>query len=141
MNRIILASHGGMAAGVKDTVRMVLGDCGNLYTVSTTRDETESILVSTGRLLDDFAVSDSVYVVTDVLGGSVNQDMLSLVKDYPHITIICGMNLSLVLALVMAEKALSDDELEDLIRQAREQIINGTKLLRDGAMKEEEDDL
>ena len=26
MNRIILASHGGMSAGVRDTITMVLGD-------------------------------------------------------------------------------------------------------------------
>ena len=52
MNKIILASHGGMSAGVKDTVQMVLGDLPNLYTAATERDETESILTVVRRLLD-----------------------------------------------------------------------------------------
>ena len=30
MNRIILASHGGLSAGMKDTVQMILGELPNL---------------------------------------------------------------------------------------------------------------
>ena len=44
MNRIILASHGGMSAGVRDTITMVLGELPNVYAVATTRDETESVV-------------------------------------------------------------------------------------------------
>lgn len=70
MNKIILASHGGMSAGVKDTVQMVLGDLPNLYTAATERDETESILTVVRRLLDGFEASDQVYILTDVLGAA-----------------------------------------------------------------------
>ena len=43
MNRIILASHGGLSAGMKDTVQMILGELPNLYALATLRDETEQI--------------------------------------------------------------------------------------------------
>ena len=43
MNRIILASHGGLSAGMKDTVQMILGELPNLYALATLRDETEPI--------------------------------------------------------------------------------------------------
>lgn len=33
MNQIILASHGGLAAGAKDTLEMVLGDVSNVHVV------------------------------------------------------------------------------------------------------------
>lgn len=139
MNKIILASHGGMSAGVKDTVQMVLGDLPNLYTAATERDETESILTVVRRLLDGFEASDQVYILTDVLGGSVNNDMMILLGEYPDLTIICGMNLSLVLALAMVTEPLSPGELENIIGQAREQIVNCTELLRSAAGEEEED--
>ena len=139
MNKIILASHGGMSAGVKDTVQMVLGDLPNLYTAATERDETESILTVVRRLLDGFEASDQVYILTDVLGGSVNNDMMTLLGEYPDLTIICGMNLSLVLALAMVNEPLSPGELENVIGQAREQIVNCTELLRSAAGEEEED--
>ena len=35
MNQIILASHGGLAAGAKDTLEMVLGDVSNVHVVTT----------------------------------------------------------------------------------------------------------
>lgn len=139
MNRIILASHGGMAAGMKDTVQMVLGDLPNLYHAETTRDETESIVTMVRRLLNRFDASDQVCILTDVLGGSVNNDMMTLLGDYPNLTIICGMNLSLVLTLAMAVDPLSPSDLEGLITQAREQIVNCTELLRSAATEEEED--
>ena len=50
MNRIILASHGGMSAGVRDTITMVLGELPNVYAVATTRDETESVVTAARRL-------------------------------------------------------------------------------------------
>ena len=78
MNRIILASHGGLSAGMKDTVQMILGELPNLYALATLRDETEPITVAARRLLDGFAAEDAVYIVTDVMGGSVNNEMLTL---------------------------------------------------------------
>lgn len=139
MNRIILASHGGMAAGMKDTVQMVLGDLPNLYTAATLRDETESIVAVVRRMLEGFEASDQVIILTDVLGGSVNNDMMTLLGDYPDLTIICGMNLSLVLTLAMVQEPIAPGELKTLIGQAREQIVNCTELLRSAAAEEEED--
>ena len=52
MNRIILASHGGLSAGMKDTVQMILGELPNLYALATLRDETEPITVAARRLLE-----------------------------------------------------------------------------------------
>ena len=79
MNRIILASHGGLSAGMKDTVQMILGELPNLYALATLRDETEPITVAARRLLDGFAAEDAVYIVTDVMGGSVNNESFALV--------------------------------------------------------------
>ena len=89
MNRIILASHGGLSAGMKDTVQMILGELPNLYVLATLRDETEPITVAARRLLEDFAAEDVVYIVTDVMGGSVNNEMLTLLPEYPavHLTL------------------------------------------------------
>lgn len=141
MNKIILASHGGMSAGVKDTLSMVLGDVPNIYTAAAFRDEKKSILDRVRRILDSFDASDKVYILTDVLGGSVNNDIMTLLGDYPDLTIICGMNLSLVLALAMADGPVSGEELENLIEQAREQIVDCTKLLQQEAAEDGEDAL
>lgn len=68
MNQVILASHGGLAAGMRDTVELIVGAIPNVHVLSTTRDETESIAVRTQRLLKSFGPADAVYILTDVMG-------------------------------------------------------------------------
>lgn len=141
MNQIILASHGMMSAGVKDTAELILGELPNVYTVATTRDETETIDVAVKRLLETFDENDKVYVLTDVLGGSVNNNMISLQREYPDMTIICGMNLCLVLNLASTEDEISEGELEEYMEQARAQLMNCSAALKHVENSEEEDDL
>lgn len=139
MNRIILASHGGLSAGMKDTVQMILGEMPNLYALATLRDETEPITVAARRLLDGFAAEDAVYIVTDVMGGSVNNEMLTLLPEYPAVHLICGMNASLVLTLASNDEALTQDELAECIADAKAQIIDCNLLLKNAAQDEEDD--
>lgn len=139
MNRIILASHGGLSAGMKDTVQMILGELPNLYALATLRDETEPITVAARRLLDGFAAEDAVYIVTDVMGGSVNNEMLALLPEYPAVHLICGMNASLVLTLASNDEALTQDELAECIADAKAQIIDCNLLLKNAAQDEEDD--
>ena len=126
MNRIILASHGGLSAGMKDTVQMILGELPNLYALAT-------------RLLEGFAAEDAVYIVTDVMGGSVNNEMLTLLPEYPAVHLICGMNASLVLTLASNDEALTQDELAECIADAKAQIIDCNLLLKNAAQDEEDD--
>ena len=65
--------------------------------------------------------------------------MLTLLGDYPDLTILCGTNAGLALCLALAEGPISEAELEDIIRQSREQIINCTRLMKDTPEYEEED--
>ena len=139
MNRIILASHGGLSAGMKDTVQMILGELPNLYALATLRDETEPITVAARRLLDGFAAEDAVYIMTDVMGGSVNNEMLTLLPEYPAVHLICGMNASLVLTLASNDEALTQDELAECIADAKAQIIDCNLLLKNAAQDEEDD--
>lgn len=139
MNQIILASHGGLSAGMRDTVELIVGEVLNVHVVSTTRDEREPILAATRRLLESFDPEDRVYILTDVLSGSVNNDMLTLLADWPDLTILCGMNACLALNLASTDDPISDEELEDFLQQARDQILNCSKLIGNSNM--EEDDL
>ena len=39
MNQIVLASHGGLADGARDTLDMIIGDVSNVHTISLARDD------------------------------------------------------------------------------------------------------
>ncbi|MCI9121532.1 MAG: PTS fructose transporter subunit IIA [Oscillibacter sp.] len=139
MNQILLASHGGLAAGIRDTVELIVGKVPNVHVLSTTRDETEPITVRAQRLLRSFDPADAVYILTDVMGGSVNNDMLTLLAEFPQATILCGTNACLALSLATADEPLSDGEIEEFLEEARGQIVNCNKLLRQAAENEEDD--
>ena len=63
-----------------------------------------------------------------------------LLKEYPKVTIIAGMNLSLVLLLAMDEESITENEVSNMIEQAKQQIVNCGELLSH-ATKEEEVDI
>mgnify|MGYP003623482510 CR=1 FL=1 len=142
MLKIILASHGKMAAGAKDTAEMILGELPNLHAVSTTRDETKNVADSVRDLLRGWSADDDVFILTDVLGGSVNNDLLALLPTHPRLKLLCGMNMSLILNLAALEEAPDEDDLVELLNQAREEIMDcGAALGRAASISEEEDEL
>ena len=73
------------------------------------------------------------------MGGSVNNDMLTLLPEFPQATLLCGTNACLALNLASAEAPLSDGEIEEFLEEARGQIVNCNKLLRQAAENEEDD--
>ena len=81
MNQIILASHGGLAAGAKDTLEMVLGDVSNVHVVSLARDDKEPITNKVDAMIATFNADDTVYVLTDMLGSSVNNNMVDAFQE------------------------------------------------------------
>lgn len=102
MNQIILASHGGLAAGAKDTLEMVLGDVSNVHVVSLARDDKEPITNKVDAMIATFNADDTVYVLTDMLGSSVNNSMVELSKNGTKFTVVSGFNIPLALTLAMS---------------------------------------
>ena len=107
MRTVILASHGHLASGMKNTVEMILGEQEALkafdaYTTPecNVHDTLEAML----RQADGECV-----IVTDVLGGSVNKEAVVFAAQ-PGVRVITGMNLTLVATL------LTEEELETCFR-------------------------
>ena len=124
MNQIILASHGGLAAGVRDTLVMVLGDVPNVHVISLLRDDREPVTDKAASLVEAFDAEDTIYVCTDMMGSSVNNSMVELMERDERITVISGMNMPLVLTLAMSPVPIQGKELIDLIQEARAGLDN-----------------
>lgn len=124
MNQIILASHGGLAAGAKDTLEMVLGDVSNVNVVSLARDDKEPITNKVETMIATFNADDTVYVLTDMLGSSVNNSMVELSRNGAAFTVISGFNIPLALTLAMSPAPVKGAELAALINEARTGLTN-----------------
>lgn len=124
MNQIILASHGGLAAGAKDTLEMVLGNVSNVHVVSLVRDDKEPIANKVEALVTTFDANDAVYVLTDMLGSSVNNSVVELSQAGKRFTVISGFNIPLALTLATATAPVEGAELAALIDEARAGLVN-----------------
>ena len=107
MNRIILASHGGLSAGMKDTVQMILGEMPNLYALATLRDETgalqsllagisaagASIVTINQSTPENGAALVAVTIRTDTMQMSPEELTEKLSRQRMVVGVRCGYNL------------------------------------------------
>lgn len=128
MATIILASHGEFAQGLKQTATMIIGGSVPIHALSAFRDEDESILVQIKKLLATIDIEET-YILTDILGGSVNNDMLTIIKEYEGLQLITGMNLPLVISIATYNGKIGESELEKLIKESQQSVIDCRKLL------------
>ncbi|NLU09509.1 MAG: PTS sugar transporter subunit IIA [Tepidanaerobacter acetatoxydans] len=136
MKKILIAAHGKFAEGIRSSAEIILGKQENLYTINAYLDETP-----VKQQLDEFfkgvdLEKDTLLVITDVFGGSVNQAIISnYQKD--NIKVITGVNLPLLLELIMLdEEDVTDDKIRSIVNKAREQVI----LVNDALSKATGDD-
>lgn len=120
MRRIVLASHHKLADGMKDTIQFLSG-MNHVYAISAYVDETriEEQIDELFKIFDD---SDEIFILTDMMGGSVNQKFYGMMNEHTHV--ICGMNLPLALTLALQpENELTDEQVAKLVAEARKQLI------------------
>ena len=129
MNKIVLASHGDLAQGMRQTAEMIIGTSENIYALSAFRDEDEAIGVQMERLLEKSGYKD-VYLLTDLFGGSVNNDLLTIQQAHPEVTLIAGMNLPLVISVATQFQQIDEDMLGHLIEESQQGMINCKQLLK-----------
>lgn len=121
MSRVIFASHGGLSKGMKDSVTMIVGDL-------TKNVETYSLLP--GENPEDYyqelykqanESNEQILVLCDIKGGSVHT-ALSKLAVLDNVAVFSGMNMGLALDIVLRHAHLSEEELQEIIENAREGI-------------------
>ena len=122
---------------MKDTVEMIAGQQENLEAYEAYENGT-----SDDSFINDLKNSlassknDDVIIVTDVLGGSVNNEATQLLKDHPNLTILTGMNLPLIITLVTTvNSGISDEKVSEAIDEGKKGVLSVNKL-----MTEEDDE-
>lgn len=121
MSRVIFASHGGLSKGMKESVTMIVGDL-------TKNVETYSLLP--GENPEDYyqelykqanESNEQILVLCDIKGGSVHT-ALSKLAVLDNVVVFSGMNMGLALDIVLRHAHLSEEELQEIIENAREGI-------------------
>lgn len=128
MNKIILASHGELSQGLKQTASMIIGDDGNIFALSAFRDEDEPIKTQVEKLLSKMG-GEQVYILTDIFGGSVNNDLLVIQRAHPEVHLLTGMNLPLVISIATQPAEISTEQMQGIVEESRQGLIDCKQLL------------
>lgn len=122
MKRFVIASHGNFAAGILDSVELIMGKQDNFVPLCAYRDGENDIKERVKALIEGKAPEDELIIVTDVFKGSVNNEFMNY-TNRKDVHVVAGMNLSLLLELVVNQDEDTDIMLREAIKTAQETIV------------------
>lgn len=120
MAKIILASHGGLSAGMLDSVKMIVGELAadvETYSLLPGRNPNEYVTELKERISTS---SEEFIIVCDIKGGSVYNTLIQLL-DMDNVEIISGMNMNIVLELVIKNSSGCID-IDNALKEGKEGI-------------------
>ena len=118
MNKVILASHGKLAEGMYDSVKMIIGNVDHLsfYGLKEGQDNNEI-----AKAIESFIMErreDTYIIVCDLLGGSVS-NAVSRLSVLDNVYVINGMNMGLVISLLLENGKLDEERINELIDESK----------------------
>ena len=137
MKKIIIATHGELALGIKNALELIAGSMAkeiSTYSLTPGKSATDFVAEIEKEMID---YPDQQFIVMgDMYGASVVNAMLSLV-NYPNGVLLSGVNLSLALQVLLdGSEMISDESIDEMIREAQKGIF---RIQLDQIELEEED--
>lgn len=121
MRKYLLASHGTFAEGLKNSLELILGPQRNVLCISAYVTEETDILKEALNIIHSLNPEDELIIFSDILGGSVNNNLISLVQD-SGVHLVTGMNLPLVLNIISSD---TEPNIKDIIKDSLQQSKEG----------------
>lgn len=123
MKKILIASHGKMADGIKNSLQILLGMGDAVETISayTEGDNTNYELVIK-QFIENVNSDDEAIIFTDIEGGSINQMVLRNIDKNKNIFVITGTNLPIVMTILLENEPLTKQLINELIGETLTKI-------------------
>lgn len=125
MRRVLIASHGKLASGIQNSIKILTGMDEMIETIDAYVDETD-YTEKLEAFVKKVNAEDEVFIFTDLYGGSVNQKVMVMVAEFKekNIRVITGMNLPIVLSILLEPASIVDDHLQNLINESQVTIVS-----------------
>jgi fructoselysine and glucoselysine-specific PTS system IIA component len=127
--KFLIATHGTLAAGVKSSLDIIIGSMEHVFLIQAYIDENTSVESEIKGILDKVNNKDELVVFTDILGGSITNQILQH-SQKSNVHVISGFNLPLIIDIMLADtQAPIDEAIGTAIDNAKEQMVYVNKLL------------
>lgn len=118
----IIATHGNLANGFKSAIDVIAGDSYNIHTINAYIDGNNDVTKMLLEEINKIGQDKKIIIFTDVMFGSVNQDIVLNVNNKDNIKVITGVNLVLMLDVIMKGDNITNEGLEKAVENAKSTI-------------------
>lgn len=139
MQKIIIATHHKLASGFKATLEYIVPNTVEIIDINAYIDNV-SVEDQVVKALAEFEKDEQIFVFTDIMGGSVNQEFAKRISEY-NIELISGTNLPILMtiALKLNGEKVSADIIREEIKNATDQLVYVNDSLLNQAMDEDDE--
>jgi len=128
--KFLIATHGHFASGIKSSLDIIIGQTDNVYLIEAYVNENKGIDGDVEAVLQALDKDDELIVFTDLLGGSITNQVVRFTQGRDKVHIVSGFNLALLIEVLMADISTPVAEvIESAITNAREQVAYVTGLM------------
>jgi fructoselysine and glucoselysine-specific PTS system IIA component len=125
--KFLIVSHGALAGGFRSALELITGAAGDVVVIDAYVDENKPVEEELARALQGAGVEEEWVVFTDLLGGSITNQVLRVMAELPGrdaIHIVAGVNLPLVIEVVLGDTEMPVTEvLAEAVGRARDQLV------------------
>ena len=127
MRKFLIVSHGALAGGFRSALELITGAAGEVLVLQAYLEENKPVEEELVRLLQGAGTEEEWVVFTDLLGGSITNQVLRVMAGLPGrdaIHIVAGVNLPLVIEVVLGDQETPVTEvLAEAVGRARDQLV------------------
>jgi fructoselysine and glucoselysine-specific PTS system IIA component len=129
MRNYLIAGHGRFASGLKTALDIIAGKMDRVWVVDAYVEENASVEHEIKTIAAQIGSDDELIVFTDLLGGSITNQVIRNV-DMNKVHIISGANFPVLIELVLSDPETPIVEaIESALSSAREQLVYVNKIL------------
>lgn len=118
---IIILTHSTLSEGFKNTLLFFDSSKKNVHAICAYTEGVDFKADLNGIIAE--SQTESIVILTDMLGGSVNQYVTKLGVENNKIKIVTGINFPFLLELALTEDKLTDEKIREVVNKSKEQII------------------
>ncbi len=118
--QFVIATHGKMASGVFNTLKLLIGDRRKILILDAYVEDERPVQVRLEEMLG--GVEEPIVVFTDIAGGSVNREAMIALKNRDAY-IITDFNLALILEVsLLPDKEINKERINECISLSQKQM-------------------
>lgn len=124
MKKVLVASHGHLASGIRSSIGILTGMADMVEAVDCYVDDSD-FTPRIQAFIDSVGPEDEAIIFTDIYGGSVFQKVVLMEPEKRGIVHVTGMNLGLVIETLLGAEPVTADSIKqsDELARATMQVV------------------